>query len=73
LAGKVLASTRLSGGGAVTDLPLSMPTRSDRLRIETKPPGAAVRIAGIHGVTPGEIPTVDGFHPFLGKELRDAE
>jgi hypothetical protein len=72
VAGKVLASTRLSGG-AVTDLPLAMPTRSDRLRIETKPPGAPVRITGIHGVTPGEIPTVDGFHPFLGKELRDAE
>jgi hypothetical protein len=69
--GKVLASCRLHAGGTDIDVPLSSPTRSDRLRIETDPPGKQLRITGIHGVTPAEVPTVDGFHPFLGRELRE--
>lgn len=68
--GEVIADTHLGPANGETDLPLKAPTRSDRIVIETVPASAPLELIGLHGVTTGEIPTVDGYHPFLGDELR---
>ena len=67
---KLIASASLSGG-VETEIPLQIPTRSDRIIIETRPSGAPLEMLGLHGVTLSEIPTVDGYHPFLGDELSE--
>ncbi len=51
-------------------VPLSEPVRGDRLRVTGAIDGEVVLIAGF-GVTPAEVPLVDGFHPFLAAELLD--
>ncbi len=65
---EVLAT--VTTGLAELNVPLSAPTRSDRLVFETEPPNAPLRILGAHGVSVPEIPTVRGYHPFLGDEIR---
>lgn len=50
-------------------LALRNPSRGDRLSIETIPGNAPLRINELHGLEVREIPTVAGYHPFLGDEL----
>jgi hypothetical protein len=68
--GEILAKTHVKGEEEV-ELSLSSPSRSDLITIETSPPNTPPRITAAYGVTPKEVPTVNGFHPFLGEELRD--
>ena len=70
--GEILAKTIVQAGGEEIEIPLSSPTRSDRLTLATTPQARAPRVIALCGVTPAEIPVVDGFHPILGAELRES-
>ncbi len=70
--GEELAALQVHTGKSELELTLSTPSRADRLTIETITANTPVTVIGLYGVSVKEIPTVDGFHPYLGDELNDS-
>lgn len=67
---RVLAEARVSGDSVIPLLMLPGPLRSDRILITTPEGEVPVSVSRAMGVKVSEVPTVEGFHPFLEKHLR---
>jgi len=65
--GKVIGEVPASAEAGEIVVPLSEPVRSGNLVLAGGAP--SVTLVAAWGVSPAEIPVVDGFHPFLGAEI----